>query len=514
MTKTTITLIALLFMIPLQAQTKKLKRPRGSVGISSVDRFVRESFDLYEKVYMYDGYAAAGKSLEDEDIDVLEDALTDLEGLSTSTPDIVSDLDGVGALKQGKSILRINRAKKALKYSIKTAKKLLAGQRERDTESSPSDDSSSSDNSGDNSSSNEDGSTSSRSSSDGSSETTEAQPVPLEIYSKFDYVPGDKLLFFDDYADDFIGDFPSKWNTNGSGEVVTTNKTDGKWFQLVGSYGTLFIPDAPDFPEDYTIEFDILSDGLGRQTSSSARLRVFLDDNTTFREGDNNFDFAIPFCQYTPVGITVNNEIKSSTVISNTVTADIRKAIINQPHISVAVNKQRFRLWVNEKKYVDIPRLVPAAQVMKAIKFNVYGFKDGKERVFIRNLKIAQGGVDLRRTLISKGKVSTNGILFDSGSATIQPQSLGIIRQISQVLQQEKDMRLNIIGHTDSDGNDATNLKLSQDRALSVKNALSSIYGIDSSRLTTEGKGNTVPIGDNNTVNGKAQNRRVDFVKI
>lgn len=107
--------IALLFFISnTYAQTKQLKRPKNKAGISSVDNFVTQSFDLYDKVYKYDGYAAAGTPLEDEDIDVLEDALDDLQGLSESAPDILGDIDGASVLKQTKATLQINKAKKAL----------------------------------------------------------------------------------------------------------------------------------------------------------------------------------------------------------------------------------------------------------------------------------------------------------------------------------------------------------------------------------------------------------------
>src|SRR5690606_19869324 len=115
-----------------------------------------------------------------------------------------------------------------------------------------------------------------------------------------------------------------------------------------------------------------------------------------------------------------------------------------------AVNKQRYRLWVNETKYLDIPRIVPMDKGVNTLRFRVANLKDNKERVFLGNLKVAEGGEDLRRTLITKGKVSTNGILFDSGSANIQPPSMGVILQISQVLQQEKDLKLKIVGHTDA----------------------------------------------------------------
>lgn len=90
---------------------------------------------------------------------------------------------------------------------------------------------------------------------------------------------------------------------------------------------------------------------------------------------------------------------------------------------------------------------------------------------------------------------------------------MGIIRQIYQVLQQDANINLKIVGHTDSDGGDETNMQLSKDRAAAVKEALVSVYGVNGSRLTTDGKGESEPIGDNATVEGKSQNRRVEFIK-
>ncbi|ASO03982.1 OmpA family protein [Arenibacter algicola] len=336
----------------------------------------------------------------------------------------------------------------------------------------------------------------------------------IEVYSKFDYVPGDKPLFYDDFSNEFIGDFPSKWNTNGGGEVVSINDSGEKWLELISGYNIYFIPDVPNLPEEYTIEFDVMALGLDNKTSSTAFLRVALSDDDKFKDGANFVHAHIPFCLYSPIGITMANHINNKREIYSVVKADLRDEIVDRPHISIAVNKQRFRLWVNEEKHIDIPRMVPQGAILKSLKFHMNNFKDGKERIFISNLKVAEGGVDLRRKLISEGEVSTNGILFDSGSANIQPQSMGIIRQISQVLQEENGMNLMIIGHTDADGPEDTNLSLSQKRAAAVKNALVSVYGISDSRLQTQGKGENEPIGDNNTPDGKAQNRRVVFKKI
>jgi outer membrane protein OmpA-like peptidoglycan-associated protein len=348
---------------------------------------------------------------------------------------------------------------------------------------------------------------------------TMAPPAPgtaktIQVYGKFDYVPGDKPLFSDDFSSDFIGDFPSKWNTNGGGEVVSINDSGEKWLELIPGHNIYFIPDVPDLPEEYTIEFDILTLGLDKKTSSTSFLKIALSDDDKFKEGANFVHAHIPFCLYSPVGITMSNHIDNKREIYSVVKADLREEIVEQPHISIAVNKQRFRLWVNEEKHIDIPRMVPQGAILKALKFHINNLKDGKERIFISNLKVAEGGVDLRRKLISEGEVSTNGILFDSGSANIQPSSMGVIRQISQVLQEDNGIKLMIIGHTDADGPGDTNLELSQKRAAAVKNALVTVYGIEDNRLQTEGKGESEPIADNSSPDGKAQNRRVVFKKI
>ena len=506
------------FIAPdLSAQTKKLKRPRNRVGISSVDRFVRESFDLYDKVYKYDGYAANGTPLEDEDIDILEDALDDVTGLSESAPDIIDDLDGTGALKQAKATLQINRAKKALKYSIKTAKELLLGQRGggKDNEDEKKDE---------NTDSNNENTEESTDKSSEKDDTNENDTVgkssnsedELEIYSQFDFVPGDKLLFFDDFSQDFVGDFPAKWNTNGLGEVAKFSDDTEKWFELKAGNNNKFIPDIKNLPENYTIEFDIRVVGTSRTTSVFLGLKFFLSDDDSFSSGkSHHVEFKLPLHQKSGSNVRVSNYFNNGGGgINSTVPVDITKALKNQAHVAISVNKQRFRVWVNNQKLIDIPRLITELGVLNFIKFGTDGFKAGKERVFINNFKVAEGGEDLRRKLMSEGRISTNGILFDSGSANIKPQSLGVVRQISQVLNEDSAIKLNIIGHTDADGADDINLKLSKARADAVKEILVTIYNISSERLSTEGKGETQPVGDNKTTNGKAQNRRVEFVKI
>jgi outer membrane protein OmpA-like peptidoglycan-associated protein len=88
-----------------------------------------------------------------------------------------------------------------------------------------------------------------------------------------------------------------------------------------------------------------------------------------------------------------------------------------------------------------------------------------------------------------------------------------VLNEISKAIKEHAGIKIKIIGHTDSDGSDATNLTLSQKRAEAVKQALVKDYGLDESQITTDGKGEANPVTDNKTKEGKAANRRVEFIK-
>lgn len=336
----------------------------------------------------------------------------------------------------------------------------------------------------------------------------------IAIYSKFDFVPGDEPLFVDDFSNDFVGDFPSRWNTNGSGELVTVDGEAHKWLKILPGFSMTYIPDITPLPDEFTLEFDVMAIGLDNKTSSQSFFGIVIGDNNTFKKSANMGMVEYSFCQFIDPGIIVENKIASKRVIRNDIRADIRNVVKDKHHISIAVNKERFRFWINEKKYIDVPRLLPSNLQMQGIKFTLRGTDPNKESILIGNVKVAKGGVDLRRKLLADGKISTTGILFDSGSARIQPQSMGIIRQIYQVLQQDNSIKLKIVGHTDADGDAGKNLELSKKRAAAVKDALVSVYQVSPNRLSTEGKGETQPVGDNATADGKAQNRRVEFIKL
>ncbi|WP_106792553.1 OmpA family protein [Aquimarina sp. Aq78] len=332
-----------------------------------------------------------------------------------------------------------------------------------------------------------------------------------EINRASDFISGNIVVFEDDFTNDQQGDFPAKWDTNGSGEIV---KIDGKkWFRLGGN--SKYVPTIKEsFPENYTIEFDLLTQGLDKKTSSQAWIKLLLEDNTGFQRSKNWCMVELSPCQFIESPGVVEKVTNGQRQIRNQIGKDYRTAIKGMSHIAIAVNKTRMRVWLNENKIVDIPRLVP----QKANVFKLYtkGLRDAsdKDEVYISNIKIAKSGQDNRSKLITEGRLSTNAILFKAGFSTITGGSETIVKEVAMALQNLPDMKIKIIGHTDADGNAESNRKLSEQRAKAVKMILVEQYDIRFSRIQIEGKGEARPIADNTSKAGKAKNRRVEFIKL
>ncbi|HEX2866502.1 MAG TPA: OmpA family protein [Ignavibacteriales bacterium] len=352
--------------------------------------------------------------------------------------------------------------------------------------------------------------------------------LSLRSYSKYDFVPGEKVLFFEDFSQDNVGDFPARWNTNGTGEVVTINKYPGKW--LKAKNGSLYVPDFPKpFPENYTIELDMVYDVPGNTDYlgninfciiSSGGEKEYLQhayeysgsgktsgnlDFVIYGEGDSRFDLK----NYTDWGEPAG--VQSS--LEDNITSGKAGKIVR---LSISVQKERYRVWIDNKKLYDLPKFITPAPY-DIFKIGLWYFDDEKPdayQVLFSNVRFAVGAPDMRNKLLTEGKLVTRGITFDSGSDKIKPESYGTLKEIAGVLKENSDLRVKIIGHTDSDGGDQQNLELSKKRSSAVKNALTAEFGIDASRMETDGKGESEPVSENTTPSGKANNRRVEFIKL
>ena len=352
-----------------------------------------------------------------------------------------------------------------------------------------------------------------------------SQPA-LKTYSKFDFIPGDKVVAFDDFSQDNIGDYPAKWNTNSSGEIVTASDQEGHWL-MIRKQGK-FIPEyIKTLPDNFTFEYDVVCNEKFN-FYSPALLLYFV----TGKNGKEVFDFSfIPWEKRSGVKIGVH----PANVASNGGTAieesfengvSIVKNEVNTTqfnsnagktklHVSVWRQQQRLRVYLNEEKVFDLVRAFPANKTYSATLFEIWGnMNNDVDRYLVSNIKLSAGAPDTRNKLITDGKFVTRGILFDVNSAAIKPQSYGILKDIANALTENAAVKIKIIGHTDADGDDAKNMDLSKRRAEAVKTALTQEFGIDQSRMQTDGKGESQPVDKNDTPEGKANNRRVEFIKM
>lgn len=338
-------------------------------------------------------------------------------------------------------------------------------------------------------------------------------------YTKFDFVPGEKVIFFDDFSQDNIGDFPVKWNTNGKGEVVTNNRYLGRWLKMIN--GTTYLPEisSTKFPENYTIEYDVIASGEERQGNLNMEL-TSLPNKKEVPEASvptNNAGFHLT-TDILPDKINYFSSASKGGGYGDPISEIEDKTLAGKPeekfHVSIAVNKQRFRYYLNEVKVLDLPRILPETNY-NAIIFRTWFWQDDKPyQLLFSNFRYAEGTTDVRSKLMTEGKLVTRGITFDVNSDKIKPESFGTLKEIAQIFKDNAAVKVKIIGHTDSDGSAAENLDLSKRRSASVKNSLSKDFGIDASRMETDGKGASVPASPNTTPEGKANNRRVEFIKM
>ncbi|MCF1713686.1 OmpA family protein [Flavihumibacter sp. RY-1] len=335
----------------------------------------------------------------------------------------------------------------------------------------------------------------------------------LQSYTKFDFVPGEKVLFYDDFSQEAIGDFPAAWNTNGTGEVVTTNLYPGKWMKFA-MRECIWTDELLKLPDNYTIEFDIVPlGGLEGPGMSGWQMRLMQAKNAKAWDGgsapgNGGFKFEVAYYGRPGYSTWFYGDECAAAKLSGYVGDEILKEKINQKyHISIWVQKSRIRIYQDQNKIIDLPKAFPTG----CVKPDRLRFEYGS--AMISNVRIAIGAPDMRSKLITEGKLVTYGIYFDVNKDVIKPESYGTLKGIADVLAENPDVKIKIIGHTDADGNDANNLDLSIRRAAAVKSELVKTFGIDAARIDSEGKGEIQPVAPNDTPSNKALNRRVEFVK-
>lgn len=307
----------------------------------------------------------------------------------------------------------------------------------------------------------------------------------LKAWSRYDFVSGDKVMFEDNLAGEQNGEFPSRWDlVSGNAENASFGTENAISYQASHTEITPLMKTKSYLPENFTIELDVY---FHLQAGNEAYIFRFDNKNEIY--------------------------IRNDTVAMGTSKGE-PKAPLKQAgwrRIALSFNKRALKVYYNQDRVLNIPNVTPKPERF-SIKALSHGAKKGKPAM-IKNIRVAEGGVKLYDRVIADGKFVTRGIYFESGKAIVKPESHGVLNEIAAMMQEHPELRFRIEGHTDSDGDDAFNLKLSQQRAEAVKHELVKM-GIADAQFETDGFGESKPVDSNTTPEGKANNRRVEFVKI
>lgn len=350
------------------------------------------------------------------------------------------------------------------------------------------------------------------------SSSSESSKNKIISKSGGDFVAGTKVIFEDNFSSDAIGDFPVNWFTNSSGELVTMEGNNTKWLQI-SDKGSFCPINISKLPENFTFEFDVTT--TDNFSFYSSPLNVVFTEKTNKADNVWNTTFkrkeAMIFSIHPANSLAGTAGNSSISVISEKKEIMKNKVVLpdfnknnNSVRVQVWRQKNRFRMYVDGKKYWDLPTAFGDTNYNQII-FFIGTYKNTSDKFFISNLKLAEAGEDKRHKLIETGNFTTNEILFDTNKATIIVSSKKVLDELGKVLKENPSIKISITGHTDSDGNENDNQKLSENRAVAVSNYFITNFSIPKSRFETNGKGESEPISENTSNDGKKLNRRVEF---
>jgi OmpA-OmpF porin, OOP family len=316
-------------------------------------------------------------------------------------------------------------------------------------------------------------------------QSSAAQAAPGKgVWVNYDFVPGDRILFAEDFTRESVGD-PPKYVELKSGNTEIA-EMDGVRYLRATSNTRIVLPLAETLPERFTLEFD-------SKFSSGWNVEVRFGDP----DADNLAHVLVNALHTGVYGPGFDSRSSPPPDLDGQVFRT--RVMADGKAVKVYVNEKRVANWPNanlgrtDRITIDLPA--------------------DEQGAFITNIRVAAGGKKLWESLSEKGRVATQGIFFDVGSDRIRGESTPTLKEIGDMLAQHADLRLTIEGHTDNVGNAAANQALSEKRAAAVRQYLIDAYNVDAARLTAKGLGSTKPVAPNDTPDGRQSNRRVELVR-
>jgi OmpA-OmpF porin, OOP family len=314
----------------------------------------------------------------------------------------------------------------------------------------------------------------------------------------FDFVPGDRVLFYDDYASGDVGDFPRRFEfEEGNAEVAEWEGS--RWLRV--SQATKFAIVLPEtLPERFTVEFDFVTND-----KASRSWPILLNTNAA----ESNWESQGAYNPQVRFGTREGGVYTGKIEAKGPANGDFQNTVVRA---RIMADGKYTKVYINGVRVGNGPNADLGRS--NKVQFWVPAYDETSENVtMIGPVRIAAGGKKLYDALAEKGRVATQGIYFDTGSDAIRQESAPTLKEIGTMLKDHTELKLTIEGHTDNLGKPESNQALSERRAAAVRQYLIDHYQVDGSRLEAKGLGQTKPVGANDTAEGRQQNRRVELVK-
>ena len=314
-----------------------------------------------------------------------------------------------------------------------------------------------------------------------------AAPMTNTVLVNYDFVPGDRVLFAEDFTTDAIGDFPKRLDLK-SGNLEVADWNGARYLRTTSS-AQFSVPLPQVLPQRFTFEMD-----FNGSAGWSGEIEFADPDN---EPGD------VSKVQFSTVEGGVTGPVNSTAELKD----DARRPVT---HVAVMADNLYVKVYLNGVRVGNVPKADLGRS--KGILVSMTG--SAEEPSYVSTIRVAEGGKPLYDALAATGRVATHGILFDVGSDRIRAESTPTLKSISDMLTAHPELKLTIEGHTDNVGSASSNLTLSEKRAAAVKQYLVTNAHIDAARLSTKGYGSTKPVESNTTPEGRQENRRVELVKM
>ena len=357
----------------------------------------------------------------------------------------------------------------------------------------------------------------SKESNDADYEDEEVEEGPQDteaVYQQTDFVPGNVVFFEDNLQGEQMGEFPSKWDLiDGSTDVASMKGKKCIHFEPGTRIEPLMTNQTSYLPDFFTLECDFWMNDPKTDLNNCYEFEFNKsnDENIYEIRIGESYDKLEVTCRYKSVAGDWRDSGGGKTW-------ELKKN--DWSHFALSFNKRAIKIYINGKRVINIPNS-QAADRVKIHQADWGGFHGNKN--YLTNFRFAKGGNELyaqqttdmsavEKAIAETGKFVTNNILFETGKATLKPESMAEIQKVADYMKKNPSVRFEVQGHTDNQGSDAVNDPLSQQRAEAVVKALEQL-GCDPFNMRAVGKGSHEPVASNSTDEGRAKNRRVEFIK-